>query len=90
MKIKLFGNIYDATIDSGNVILESLHEAWIIEGLGDKIEIDADYEYWHEGGLYRMGWTSFYSEFIEKHLQSYVESNREHVQKVIDFSKNVN
>lgn len=89
-KILFFGHRYDSRIEEGNVILDSLDAVYIIEGLGDKIEIDADYEFRNEGGIYRMGWAEFYGEFIENYLQTYVDNNREHAQKVHDLSKNLN
>lgn len=88
-KVRLNGNLYDARIEETHLILESLTDTLIFEGLGQKIEDECDHDYWKEGFKYESQ-SSFYSYYMDNHLQFYVDVYKSDAQKVHDMSKNVN
>lgn len=87
--IRFNNGLYSANIEDGNLILDSLTETWIIEGLGKEITEDAREEF------FKLEWAGqrinpFTSEFIDRHLQSYVDYHKSEAQKVHDLSKELN
>jgi hypothetical protein len=89
MKVKFRNNLYTPTIQDGNLVLESLHETFIFEGLGTKIEDECDSDYWKEGFKHTSR-SDFESDWMDTNLQFFVDVYREEAQKVNDLSKMLN
>lgn len=87
--IRFNNGLYEARIDDGNLILESLTETFIFEGLGKRVEDEADHEYWKEGYKHQSR-RSFESEYIDSMIQYAVDTHKEEAQRVHDLSKSLN
>lgn len=87
--IRFLGNLFESRIEDGNLILESLHKTFIFEGLGKRVEDEAEHEYWREG-FKHQSWSSFLSEYLDSMIQYAVDTHKDEAQKVLDLSKNLN
>lgn len=88
-KIRFNQNLYDASIQDGNLILDSLHETFIFPNGGKELTEDAEREFY---SLRYAGQrlNSFISEYIDSTVQTWVDTHKEDAQKVHDLSKILN
>jgi len=86
MKIRFKSNLYDAVIEGSNVELQSISETIIFEELADLIREDAENDFYSvEFAGQRL--SSFLSEYIDTHLQFYIDAHKEEGQ-VIEHNLN--
>jgi hypothetical protein len=89
MKVKFNNGLFDSRIEDGNLILESLTQTFIFEGVGKIMEDSCDHDYWQEGFKHTSR-SSFESEWYDNNTQFYVEVYKDEAQPVLDMTKNVN
>jgi len=84
-KIRFNLERYDSVIDNGNVELQSINETIIFEGLGKLITDEAEREFFSlKFAGQRLN--GFISEFVENHLQTFVDTYREEAQIITHFN----